>query len=123
MLAPNLMAHSYFLCISAAIATSVLIDSYYWRRWLWPELEVLWFNTLKRDADGRMFTASSAWGTEPFHWYFARALPKALLAALLLIPVAIVKRVPATLTEVRANPRALFQIDRDALSVVSLQAH
>lgn len=64
----------------AAIAASVVIDSYFWRRWLWPEGEVLFFNTV--------LNRSSDWGVSPPLWYFTRALPMALGPTCAVLPLA-----------------------------------
>ncbi|EFN54879.1 hypothetical protein CHLNCDRAFT_8393, partial [Chlorella variabilis] len=65
--------------VAASLAASLLADSFFWRRWLWPEGEVLHFNTV--------LNKSHEWGVMPAHWYFTSALPRALHAAYALAPL------------------------------------
>jgi alpha-1,6-mannosyltransferase len=95
-----------------ALAVSLLVDSYFWQRLIWPELAGFWFNAIQGKSE--------EWGTSPIYFYFSSLLPKLLLnplISLVLIPFGFA--VPATKYAVNelVIPSMLF------VAIYSLQPH
>lgn len=54
------------------LTATVTVDSYFWQEFpLWPEFSAFKFNVVSGQA--------SAWGVEPWYFYFTSALPRLLL--------------------------------------------
>ncbi|CAN0092598.1 unnamed protein product [Ectocarpus sp. 6 AP-2014] len=94
-----------------SLVASFLLDSSLWGRWVWPESQVLLFNTVAN--------RSSEWGEMPFYWYFVSALPRALSGTALLIPMGLLRDPSRPLQLLRRPAAAAAIIDSQASFVFS----
>lgn len=92
-----------------SVTISVLVDSYFWQKWLWPELWGFYYNVVEG--------SSSNWGTSPWHYYFLSTLPKLLMLALPCIPVALWSPAYTRVAQRLVIPNVLF------VAIYSLQPH
>jgi alpha-1,6-mannosyltransferase len=65
------------LGVLAGLCITVPIDTFFWQSpvYLWPELSAFLSNIFPPDSG----IGASAWGTQPWHWYFTNALPRLLM--------------------------------------------
>ncbi|ORZ13290.1 Alg9-like mannosyltransferase family-domain-containing protein [Absidia repens] len=64
------------------LVLSVIVDSWFWQTWLWPEGKVFYFNAI--------LNKSSEWGVLPYHAYITQFLPRLLMIS---YPLAIISLV------------------------------
>lgn len=99
--------------VVVGLTATVVVDSYFWQQFpLWPEFAAFKFNVLSGQA--------SAWGTEPWHFYVANALPR-----LLLNPVTYLIGIPASLffPSTRRASLAFVVPSLAFVGIYSLQPH
>lgn len=69
------LTKSMFISLAAgtllSLALTLPLDSWFYGRWCWPEWDVFYFNGI--------LGKSAEWGTLPWHYYLAKALPFDLL--------------------------------------------
>lgn len=91
---------------------SLYVDTRFWQRTIWPELEAFLFNVVSGQ--------SSAWGTDPWYFYFFNALPRLLLNPLIyLIAIPIALRQHAT----RPAATGLLMPSLAFIALYSIQPH
>lgn len=95
------------------LGLTVGIDSFFWQQFpLWPELAAFKFNVISGQA--------SAWGTHPWHFYFANSLPR-----LLLNPLTYLVALPFALIHPATRSRAAYLLVPSIafIAIFSIQPH
>ncbi|KAL5109969.1 putative Dol-P-Man:Man 7 GlcNAc 2 PP-Dol alpha-16-mannosyltransferase [Taenia crassiceps] len=103
-----------FITAAVSLTLTVVFDSYFWQRWLWPEGEVFYFNVVENK--------SHLWGILPFYWYFLIALPKALMTTIGLVVCAnlVIIILPLTSELASREYRILLGLEIVALVFITL---
>lgn len=101
----------FIVSFALSVTVTVLVDSYFWQKLLWPELWGFVYNVIQGE--------SSNWGTSPFHYYFTSAIPKLLLNPLAVPAILIALWSPAyhRLAQRLVIPNLLF------VAIYSIQPH
>lgn len=101
----------FAVSFALSVAVTVLVDSYFWQKFLWPELWGFVYNVIQGE--------SSNWGTSPFYYYFTSAIPKLLLNPLAVPSILIALWSPAyyRLAQRLVIPNILF------VAIYSIQPH
>lgn len=94
----------------AALCVTVPLDTYLWQQQypLWAEGAVFYYNTV--------LGKSSNWGTSPWYWYMASALPKAMLLTILFVPLAVLRIPEHIVSLLEKRPRPPSWVDTSLLS-------
>ncbi|KAG2418202.1 hypothetical protein HFD88_001303 [Aspergillus terreus] len=95
------------------LSITVGVDSFFWQQFpLWPELAAFRFNVISGQA--------SAWGTHPWHFYFANAIPR-----LLLNPVTYLIAIPFGLVQPSTRPAVAYLLIPSLafVAIFSIQPH
>lgn len=77
----------FMVSFALSLTITVLVDSYFWQKWLWPELWGFFYNVVQGSA--------SNWGTSPWYYYFKSSIPKLLLNPVAIPLIIIALRSPA----------------------------
>lgn len=92
-----------------SVTISVLVDSYFWQKWLWPELWGFFYNVVQG--------SSSNWGTSPWYYYFLSAIPRLLMLSLPYVAVALRSPAYYRIAQRLVIPNLLF------VAIYSIQPH
>jgi alpha-1,6-mannosyltransferase len=95
------------------LTATVVVDSYFWQDFpLWPEFSAFKFNVVSGQA--------SAWGVDPWYFYFVNALPR-----LLLNPLGWLVGIPVSLLADATRPTSLSLLVPSLafVAIYSIQPH